>query len=172
MTTVFVSERPRELDVWLERRRSLGQDRFDEMWEGEYHVVPGPDGRHADIDDQLTQRLGPRARAAGLHGRGNLNLGVSDDYRVPDHAYLREAEWAVYHRSAAIVVEVVSPGDESRRKLDFYFRHGVEEVLIVDPRGRTVEWFQRGREGFEPAPGSTLLDVTADTLAAELDWPG
>lgn len=171
MTTVFVSERPPELETWLERRRSLGQDRFDEMWEGTYHVVPGPDGQHADIDYQLMQRLGPRAGAAGLRGRTALNVGKADNYRVPDHVYVRGADWAVYHPSAAIVVEVVSPGDESRNKLDFYFRQGVEEILIVDPRSRTVEWFQRGEESFEPATGSALLGVSSDELVLELDWP-
>ncbi|CAN5645653.1 hypothetical protein BH20ACT1_BH20ACT1_12970 [soil metagenome] len=36
---------------------------------------------------------------------------------------------------------------------------------------RTVEWFTRGDGSFEPAPGSSLLGVSAEELAAELDWP-
>lgn len=172
MTTVFLGERPKEVQDWLERRRALGQDRYDEVWEGEYHVVPGPHGWHASVDDQITRCLGPRARSAGLHGGGALNLGDANDYRVPDHVYLRQAHWALYNPTAAVVVEIVSPGDESRRKFDFYFRSGVEELLIVDPRARTVEWFVRGDGRFEPSPRSSLLDVSADELAAELDWPG
>ncbi len=172
MTTVFLGERPKEVQDWLERRRELGQDRYDEVWEGEYHVAPGPHGWHASVDDQITRCLGRRARSASLHGGGALNLGGANDYRVPDHVYLRQAQWALYNPTAAVVVEIVSPGDESRRKFDFYFRSGVEELLIVDPRARTVEWFRRGNGHFEPSPRSSLLSVSADELAAELDWPG
>jgi len=46
MRTVVVGERPRELAEWIERRRSLGQDLFDEVWDEEYHVVPGPSAEH------------------------------------------------------------------------------------------------------------------------------
>jgi hypothetical protein len=44
-------------------------------------------------------------------------------------------------------------------------------VLIVDPEGRTVEWFGRGTDGFVPLPESTLLGLSADDLAASIDWP-
>ena len=64
----------------------------------------------------------------------------------------------------------MSPGDESRRKLDFYHRVGIEEVLIVDPEMRTVEWFERGPNAFRPADGSTLLGITSAGLAAQIDW--
>ncbi len=158
-------------DAWLERRRELGQDRFDEVWEGEYHVAPGPDGPHGLVDHQLVRRLGPRADVAGLYGCTQLNIGELDDYRVPDGAYLRTRRSETFNPTAAIVIEIVSPGDESRLKFDFYFRHGVEEVLIIDPDPRTVEWFVRGSGGFVPADGSVLLDVTAAELASEIDWP-
>lgn len=171
MRTIVAGERPKELESWLERRRALGQDMFDEVWEGEYHVAPGPDGPHGRIDYQLSRLLGPRADAAGLFGSGPLNLGSAGNYRVPDGAYLRSARTAMYNPTAAIVVEIVSPGDESRRKFDFYFQAGVEELLIVDPRARSVEWFSRGNGAFEPAPGSALLGVSVEELSGELDWP-
>jgi hypothetical protein len=69
------------------------------------------------------------------------------------------------------VVEVLSPGDESRAKLAFYHRVGVEEVLLVDPDGRTVEWFARGVDTFGHADGGTILGITADDLVAAIDWP-
>ncbi len=171
MTTVVLGERPQELDAWLERRRELGQDGFDEVWEGEYHGAPVAHGRHGLVDDQLAQVLGPRARQAGLRGSGPLNLGVSHDYRVPDRAYLSGLECFLYNPTAAIVVEIVSPGDESRRKFDFYFSAGVEEILIVDPKLRSVEWYRRGAHAFEAAPASVLLGVSGDELVAELEWP-
>ncbi len=35
--------------------------------------------------------------------------------------------------TAAMVVEVVSPGDETLEKLAFYASRGVEEVVVADP---------------------------------------
>jgi Uma2 family endonuclease len=90
---------------------------------------------------------------------------------VPDMAVFRDPDDLVWNPTAAIVVEIVSPGDESRQKLGFYFRVGVEEVLIVDPDARAVDWFGRGRDAFEAADRSTLLGITSTELAAQIDWP-
>ncbi len=40
MTTVLVGGVPPVLEQWLERRRRLGLDRRDEVWEGVLHVAP------------------------------------------------------------------------------------------------------------------------------------
>jgi Uma2 family endonuclease len=171
MRTLFVTDPPPPVEDWLERRRALGQDRFDEVWEGEYHVSPGPSDAHADVDHQVVVLLAPRARRAGLLARTACNVGAPDDFRVPDQAYLRNGTDTMWHSTAAIVVEVVSSGDESRLKFDFYFRAGVEEVLIVDPRQRNAEWFARRTEAFEPADRSALLDVAAAEIWDAIDWP-
>lgn len=185
MTTVVLGPRPPEIEAWLERRRELGQDLFDEMWAGEYVVVPGPAPGHGLLDQQLAELLGPPARRAGLIGSGPLNIGVADDYRVPDRTWLRPpAPTELYVPTAALVVEVVSPNDRSRRKLGFYAARGVDEVVLVDPAARRVEWFARERAGrrpndrasdgdrMVPVDRSALLDLGADDLAARLDWPG
>lgn len=171
MRTVLLGQPPAEMAQWLERRRALGQDVYDEVWEGEYHVVPGPHGRHGRMDDQLARLLGPRADAAGLYGSGILNIGGPENYRVPDRAYLRTSETALWNSTAAIVVEIVSPNDETRHKLDFYFDAGIDEFLIIDPEAHSVEWFVRGDHGFVAAAGSRLLDLPAAVLAADLTWP-
>lgn len=172
MRTLFVTDPPQPVEDWLARRRALGQDRFDEVWEGEYHVAPAPSGRHGRVDDELGLALGPLAKRAGLKGTTACNIGRPDDFRVPDRAYFRSGGLEVWNPTAAIVVEVVSPGDESRLKFAFYHRAGIEEVLIVDPETRTVEWFVRGPEAFLPADGSALLGISAGDLAAAIDWPG
>jgi len=172
MRTTFVMDPPPIVEDWLERRRALGQDRFDEVWEGEYHVAPAPSGAHARVDHQLGRTLGPFADRAGLHGATTCNIGTPMDYRVPDQAYFRSGGLDVWNPTAAIVVEVVSPGDDSRRKSDFYFGAGVEEMLIVDPEARTAEWFTRGLDGFRPADASRLLGVTNAELVETIDWPG
>ncbi len=104
-------------------------------------------------------------------GAGPVNIGRFDDYRVPDRAYLRDLDMGTYLPTAAIVVEIVSPGDESYQKFGFYFARGVEEVLIVDPQRRTVEWYARGADAFTRSGRSALLDVDEPTLHGEIDWP-
>ena len=47
--TVLLGEPPNVLAEWLERRRALGQDRFDEVWEGDYHVSPEARASHGDV---------------------------------------------------------------------------------------------------------------------------
>lgn len=171
MTAVLLHETPAVLQEWLDRRRALGQDGFDEVWEGVYHVAPVAHGRQGWMDEEIAFALLARARAAGLRGSGPINIGHAQDYRVPDAAYLRARETALWNPTAAIVVEVVTPNDGSRRKADFYFRAGVEELLLVDPLERTVEWFVRGPEGFVEADASALLGVAAQELHDEIEWP-
>ncbi len=171
MRTLFVTDPPPPVEDWLARRRALGQDRFDEVWEGEYHVAPAPSGKHGRVDDRLGRILGPLADRAGLQGTTACNIGGPGDYRVPDRAWFRTGGLDVWNPTAAIVAEIVSPGDESRRKFDFYHHAGIEEVLIVDPDARTVEWFVRGPDAFRSADASTLMGISAADLAAAIDWP-
>ncbi len=93
------------------------------------------------------------------------------DFRVPDIGYLRREEDPVWNPTAAIVVEVLSPRDESRAKLGFYHRTGVEEILLVDPDARAVEWLTRGPDAYQAANGSSLLAITSAELSELLDWP-
>jgi Uma2 family endonuclease len=69
------------------------------------------------------------------------------------------------------VIEIVSPGDESRQKLSFFASHGVDEVLIVDPTDRTVSWFVLTGGEYHPAGHSGLLELGPDRLAELIDWP-
>lgn len=167
----MLGERPPEVEQLIAKRRALGQDLFDEVWEGDYHVAPAVHGRHAEVDDEVAAILHPRARRAGLRGRGPANVGTPDDYRVPDRSYYADRTTRTFHPTAAIVIEIVSLDDESRNKFDFYFRVGVKEVAIIDPNARTVEWYAREESGFRPADGSRLLDISAAELTKEIDWP-
>ncbi len=171
MRTIVFDPPPPPVAEWLEQRQALGQDLFDEVWDGEYHVAPAPREAHADLDDQLAAFLRPRARARGLWPRGPLNVGHADDYRVPDRAYRRERTDDVFVATVAIVVEIVSHGDDTYRKFDFYFAHGVEEMLIVDPPQRSVQWYARGGGSMERTDRSALLELTEAELTEAIDWP-
>lgn len=133
MRTLFVSDPP-EIVAIRERRKALGQDRYDEVWEGVYHVAPEAHGRHGLTQVSVSLSLSPLADAVGLWLSGPFNLGTSkDDFRVPDFGFHQVEPLQVWVPTAVIVGEVLSPDDESRDKLAFYAARGVEEVLLVDP---------------------------------------
>jgi Uma2 family endonuclease len=161
------------LEELLQRRRRFGLDRLDEIWEGVYHMVPAPSHKHAAIAQQLAELLGPPARAAGLEPTMHqFNLGDAEaDYRVPDGGLHRPDAAEMWHPTAALALEIVSPNDESWEKLPFYAAHHVDEVLIVDPEQQSVNWLAlRGTE-YEPIDASGLIELSAAELAARIDWP-
>lgn len=168
---MVLGEPPAPLADWLARRRELGQDLYDEVWEGVYHVAPAPHRRHGDIDDQIAALLRPLARRVDLWPSGPLNIGEPDDYRVPDRAYLRDREMQTFVPTAAVVVEIVSPDDETFAKFPFYAVRGVEELLVVDPQGASVQWYRRDGRTMHPVAEGRLLGITGDELAAAIDWP-
>jgi hypothetical protein len=139
--TVVLGPRPAELKQLIERRQALGRDTFDEVWEGEYHIAAAVHFRHAYLDNAVAALLRPYAEAAGVIGSGPFNLGQEDDFRVPDRGLHREMVDAVYLDTAAMVVEIVSPDDETCEKFRFYADHAVEEDPVVEPEARRVRIF-------------------------------
>ena len=157
-----------EVNGWLERRRRLGQDLRDEVWDGVYHVAPYEHARNGIVAWALGLAVTGPALAAGLVPGGSFNLGDPDDFRVPDLGFHRAPVTpALYMPTAALVVEVLSPGDETIAKLPFYARRGVQEVWVVDPLARTISCHRSGG-AYDDSP---LLGLDLTELAAGLDWP-
>ena len=171
MKTVVLGPRPAELEQLIERCRALGLDLFDEIWEGVYHVAPPLRFRHAYLDDTIAAVLRPYAQAAGLIGSGRFNLGHEDDFRVPDRGLHREMVDAVYLDTAAMVVEILSPDDETYEKFPFYAAHAVDEVLVVEPDGHLVRIFALEGSDYAETGRSALLGVDAGTLSRAIQWP-
>ncbi|MGB0092116.1 MAG: Uma2 family endonuclease [Solirubrobacteraceae bacterium] len=173
MRTVILDPSSAGLQDLIERRRLSGLDRLDEVWEGVLHMVPAPSGGHARIAQQLAELLGPAARAAGLiPTMHEFNVGESEyDYRIPDGGLHREERNTVWHPTAALVVEIVSPGDETVAKLPFYAAHDVDEVLIVDPAERSVQWLVIQEGSYRSASHSALINLGPAELANRIDWP-
>jgi Uma2 family endonuclease len=175
--TVVSDPLPGDFELLLERRRRLGVDLHDEVWDGVLHVNPGPHGRHAQIQFQLNELLGPFARAAGLTPLAESNLGEADDFRVPDAMLQHPGPACLYYTTAALVIEVVSPGDETWDKLPFYAAHSVEELLIVDPhpeghrQERSVRWLALAGGEYRPIVRSGLIELGPAELARRIDWP-
>jgi Uma2 family endonuclease len=173
MPTLVLGSPPPELEALLERRRLAGVDRLDEVWQGVRHMVPGPSFEHARIATQLALLLDRPSRRAGLLlAMHEFNLGDSEqDFRVPDGGLHRPGTAGVWLPTAAIVIEIVSPGDETWQKLPFYAAHAVNEVLVVDPDARTVTWLGLHEGEYQPVQQSGLIELGSADLAAQLDWP-
>src|SRR5437016_3842709 len=86
----------------LVKRRALGHDRWDEIWQGELHMVPPPHGKHGRLEAKLFAFFDTHWESLGL-GRVYLETGVKrpeaplqevaghplpSDYRTPDLSFL------------------------------------------------------------------------------------
>jgi Uma2 family endonuclease len=173
MRAVVLDPTTAGLDGLLERRRRSGLDRLDEIWGGDLHMVPAPSGPHSTVEWQLAQLLRPLAERAGLHAGGQFNLGESEhDFRVPDGGLHRAPPLVTWYPTAALVLEIVSPNDESWEKLPFYAAHDVDEVLIVDPDRHAVDWLGLDGGEYRPIERSGLIDLGPHELTEQIDWPG
>lgn len=172
MPTLVRDPPPAEFEALLERRRRLGLDRRDEVWGGVYRMNPPPTHEHQAIAQQLSELLGPLARDVGLEPLiQEFALGRLGDYLVPDGGLFRAGAAGVWHVTAALAVEILSPDDDTWEKLPFYAEHGVEELVIVDPRERTVHWLTLDGGEYRRVERSSLIELGASELAGRLDWP-
>jgi Uma2 family endonuclease len=168
-------------EALLEERRARGADRWDEMWDGELHMVPPPSEQHQAVGTKLVRALAPLAEAQGLEARYETGLfrpDVDNDYKVPDQLYARPELRSErgFEGGATLVVEILSPGDETYAKLDWYGSVGVGEVLVIDPETRRVELFANRGGRMEPVEPVVIecLGVRAETVdgSLRLAWDG
>lgn len=152
----------------IAERQAAGIDQHDEVWEGVYVVSPIANNEHQDLILGLGFIFRLLVDQAGL-GRSFPGVNVSDqksdwksNYRVPDVAVFlkgnpaqdRDTHWL---GGPDLAVEIVSPGDHTRKKLEFYAQAGVREVLIVDRDPWLLELFR--------ANGGKLISVGCSTIA-------
>jgi len=154
---------------FLEERRRLGHDKKDELWDGVLHMVPSPGLHHQRLSTDLLIALHPIARRFGLESWCDSTsvLGPTDNWRIPDLVFARSDQRSKRGlASAELVIEVLSPHDESRKKLPFYASVGVREVWIIDPMTRVAEIFA----GTTPVIGgvSQVLGVRLETVGTKL----
>lgn len=164
-----------QADALIAKRQQLGLDRYDEIWAGEYHVAPDAHAFHGQVIFELMSRIRPAVRERGLVLSASLNIGTPTNCRIPDFAVHYPGRLGVWNPTAALVGEVLSPGDEAWAKFPFYWEHRVEEILIADYERRTVRMFQRTSEiasdwPFRETDRSELLGLSTVEIA-EIDWP-
>jgi Putative restriction endonuclease len=172
MRTFVLGPPPAELQALIARRHSLGLDGFDEVWKGEYHMATMAHPFHGYLYDTVTVLLDPLVKGAGLISTAAFNLGQPDDFRVPDGGLHHALPTTVYVPTAAAVIEIESPDDETWDKLGFYAEQGVSEVLIVSYLSRSVTWLGLAASGrYETLDHSRLLGEGSADLQTKIDWP-
>ena len=171
MRTVVLGERPAELEAFLSRRRALGQDRYDEVWEGEYHVAPHAHSDHGLVQAEVLFAITLRAKRLGHVALSGCNIGSTTNYRVPDGVLCSEPPHLLYVPTALLVVEVLSPDDESYDKLPFYAAAGIQDVLIAHPQERWVHCYDLRSGIAVRTDHSSVLDLSMRDLEAEIAWP-
>jgi hypothetical protein len=172
MRTVVLGPPPPELTALIARRHQLGLDKFDEVWEGDYHMAPMAHSSQGWIQDELSRALHQLGRPRDLIGSGPVNIGSPDDFRVPDWVLYRGSRPnSTWVPTATIVVEIESPDDESWEKLPFYASRGVEEVLIVSPPTRSMTWLILEDGRYVESQESRLLGPESARLIDMIEWP-
>jgi Uma2 family endonuclease len=150
----------------LLRRKELGLDRWDEVWDGVYHVTPAPTPEHQRVVDKILIFLAPLLEQK-VRGTLRSQINVFDErsrvenYRIPDLTFVardREhlfAQDGIRGGAPDAVFEIRSPGDDTSKKLSFYARIGVTEVIVIDRDTKKPE-IHRLR-------GVRLIPVAADS---------
>lgn len=162
---------------WLEDRQGRKADRYDEVWEGVYVVSPIADNQHQLLGQQIViaiYSLLPELREGCFYGQANITDRGSNwtrNFRVPDVAiYLKnnpaEDRGTHWYGGPDFAVEIVSPKDRTRQKLDFYAKVNTRELLIVDRDPWQLELL-RLRDKKLVSVGTTTSEA-GDSLTSEV----
>jgi Uma2 family endonuclease len=171
MTTVFLGEHP-DVQTLIDQRRALGQDGRDEVWEGVYYVTPHAHIHHGVLQIRLGRVLDDLAGPRGYTVSSEFNLGKQSDYRVPDLGVHRGTPSELYMPTAAMVVEILSPGDRTYEKFSFFRHYGVEEILVVDLNDKSMQlWVPDATLSYQEAQFSEVLGTSCRSLQASILWP-
>jgi len=152
---------PGTVEHVLAERSRTGAERFDEVWDGVYFVSPNPNNLHQKLLSRLVllmeavvdaDRLGETLLTVNITDRGD---DWTKNYRIPDLAVFlngTSAENRITHWLGGpdFAVEILSPGDRAREKLDFYARVGVREVLLIDRAPWRLELFRKAEGRLVP----------------------
>lgn len=153
--------RDTELEQRLQAERAAcGADRYDEVWEGVYVMSPMPNDQHQMLVNASAAIL---QEIIGWPGLGHVRPGVNvsdrvedwqQNYRVPDVAVFLNDTRAANHDSfwfggPDLAIEIISPGDQTRDKLDFYTDVATQEVLVIDRDPWQLELYRLTRQGLQ-----------------------
>jgi Uma2 family endonuclease len=158
-------------------RQAKGLDRWDEVWEGVYVMPPYPNDEHQFLQSRLNTILD---LVIGLKGAGEVRAGVNvsdrmedwtKNYRCPDLAVFMTGTKAqncgtFWLGGPDFTIEIVSPEDSSRDKLEFYANAGVRELLLIDRAPWSLELYRLVNGRLVQAAVS--LPTTPDVIRSEV----
>jgi Uma2 family endonuclease len=166
----------------MRRRRAWGADRYDEVWDGVYIMNAMPNNQHQGLVMRLASICQFLISDAGL-GQVFPGCNVTDrttkwrqNYRCPDVAVFLNGTKAIdkgshWFGGPDLAIEIVSPHDKSREKLEFYARVGTRELLIVDRDPWSLELYQWKDETLTLVGRSTLEQPEQlETEVVPLTW--
>lgn len=157
----------------IDERRRNEADQWDEMWEGELHMVPPPGFGHNQIGLEIAASVRSLARSRDLVVVYENGVWATDEnpesYRIPDVAVVdpRRTSSRGMERGPGVLlaIEIRSAGDEAYLKLPFYGRVAVTELLILDVPARLIRRYTgNGRVLREVTPDDGVDSVRLDTL--------
>lgn len=138
-----------QAEALIAERKRLGQDRYDEVWEGMYVLPSLPSNAHQELVDDLGVIFHETVKKEG-RGKSYPGVNVSDrrsrwkdNYRCPDVAVVLRDGHAVdcgthFYLGPDFLVEIESPGDDTEDKVPFYSKIGVRELLIIHRDSRIL----------------------------------
>jgi Uma2 family endonuclease len=140
--------------ILADREKQFPNNR-DEVWEGVFVLLPMPNNEHQRIVSRMSSALSALIDwDAGDQVLPGANVSDWDadwmkNYRDPDvvvYLAINPAKNSNTHWVGGpdLLVEVVSPGEDPRLKLDFYAKVNTREVLIVDRDPWALELYQLG----------------------------
>ena len=159
---------PKEQARLIQQRRDARSDHHDEVWDGDYVLTPLPDNEHQEILWNLTLGFRRMVEARG-HGAARPGANITDqvddwerNYRCCDVVvHTRETIARVREDHCLggpdFIVEIVSRHDRSRRKIDFYGKVGVRELLLVDRYPWALELYRLGAAGTLELAGTSMV---------------
>ena len=150
---------------FLSFRQQREVDQYDEVWEGVYIVPPLAQNPHQDV---ATALAGIFFNIVHLEGRGRVHAGanVSDrranwvyNYRCPDVVVVLKEGRAIdcgthWMGGPDFLVEVESPEDQIIRKIPFYSKIQVRELLIVHGTTRHLQLHRHDGQQLAPVEPS------------------
>ena len=141
-------------DELIAQRQAFGGDRFDEVWDGVYVMSPAPNIEHQNLATKIGGIIMSRVDWND-QGLTLVGANVSDheddwtkNYRVPDVLVFKKNTLAINKEThwlggPDLAIEIVSKGDKTLEKLDFYASVGTEELLVVDRHPWELTMYRR-----------------------------
>lgn len=178
---VYVCDQ-KQADMLIAERRLSGCDRFDEVWDGVYVMSPVGNNEHQALAAELGailktlidwQGLGLTLVSANISNRSD---DWTKNYRVPDLLVFAKHTQAIDRGShwlggPELAVEIVSEGDRTLEKLDFYASVRTRELLVIDRSPWHLSLFR-----YEPSSHRMVLaqdqeDLTSGDLIVSKEFP-